>query len=86
MKTDLERIRQLQAEKERFQGEIDRIQDELFSIAPGGVFCNMCGETNPKHGFYPLMVMGAGRCSPVDCNKCRRSIKEYKELFGEEEE
>jgi len=41
-------------------------------INSAGLFCNMCGETHPEGGFYPLGIGGPGRVSPVDCNPCRR--------------
>ena len=39
------------------------------------MFCNTCGETEPKHGFYPLYIHIEARFSPVDCNCCRLEDK-----------
>lgn len=54
-----------------------------------GMFCDQCGETDPKHGFYPLQAMGfdgSGNSmgyTGFTCNKCARSPEEYEKMFGE---
>ena len=68
-KVDLEQMRKLD--------EIASIGLKIWStahraIGSQGMFCNMCGETDPEGGFFPLGIGGPGRVSPVDCNPCRR--------------
>jgi len=67
-KVDLEQMQKLD--------EIARLGLQIWSTArrgiDSGLFCNMCGETHPEGGFYPLVIGGPGRVSPVDCNPCRR--------------
>ena len=52
--------------------------------------CNQCGDTEPKHGFYPLwgMAFGEGiyQKSGLECNRCARTDEEYQEIFGEPKE
>ena len=68
-KVDLEQMRRLD--------EIADIGLRIWQAARRGIesqgmFCNVCGETHPEGGFYPLGIGGPGRVSPVDCNPCRR--------------
>ncbi len=57
---------------------------ELISEVTGRLFCDECGDTNPKHGFYPL---GHGpSISGLTCNRCRLSDEEYREKFKEKKE
>ena len=40
-------------------------------------YCNICGDTNPIHGFYPLLSS-----NDTTCNRCRLSDEEYESTFG----
>jgi hypothetical protein len=40
-----------------------------------GSFCDECGETKPKSGFYPLIACGPGSVSGLICNDCDREIR-----------
>ena len=52
--------------------------------------CRNCGDTQPKHGFYPLMGMAVGegiyQTSALLCNRCALDDKQYEETFGEPKE
>jgi hypothetical protein len=52
--------------------------------------CKNCGDTNPKHNFYPLWGMASGegiyQTSGLLCNRCARTDAEYEEIFGEPKE
>ncbi len=52
--------------------------------------CRICGDTTPKHGFYPLWGMAHGegiyQTSGLMCNRCARTDKDYEDLFGEPKE
>jgi hypothetical protein len=52
--------------------------------------CRICGDTEPKHGFYPLWGMAVGKgiyqSSGLTCNRCNLSDEKYEEYFGEPKE
>ena len=41
------------------------------------LYCNKCGDTNPNHGFYPLLSSFG-----ITCNRCRLSDEEYENIFN----
>lgn len=56
-----------------------------------GTHCKQCGDTSPKHGFYPLRsycYLGSDsvETSDVICNRCALSDDAYLETFGEYKE
>ena len=52
--------------------------------------CNVCGDTTPKHGFYPLwgMTIGEGfyQTSGYTCNRCNYNNEDYERIFKEPKE
>lgn len=44
----------------------------------GVVFCQDCGETEPKGGFYPVSIDGPTSLSPYLCNACERGAREQR--------
>jgi len=57
----------------------------------GITHCRRCGDTQPKHSFYPLHGMSYGPNGPdytsdLECNRCRLTDEQYLEYFGEEKE
>ncbi len=52
-----------------------------FLSALPAMFCDRCGETEPKHGFYPLWHYPS--VSGLTCNKCYLTDEEYLKWFGE---
>lgn len=52
--------------------------------------CKKCGDTAPKHGFYPLFSFSCGpdiiETSSLICNRCAISDEEYEKTFGEKKE
>jgi len=60
------------------------------SCLDGLMFCKVCGDTNPKNGFYPLFssVIGGGiiNLSSATCNRCCLTDEEYEKRFGEPKE
>lgn len=54
------------------------------------VHCKICGDTTPKHGFYPMMSntfgVGVFETSSYTCNRCGRSDYDYEKMFGEHKE
>lgn len=65
-----------------------RQRDELNKIIYGTPdHCRQCGDTKPKHGFYPLWgkTIGEGHymTSGYLCNKCALTDEVYEETFGE---
>jgi len=52
--------------------------------------CRICGDTDPKHGFYPLWGMAIGKdiyqTSGFMCNECALTDEEYLKTFGEPKE
>lgn len=65
----------------------EAIEIELASHPP---HCDRCGDTKPKHGFYPLFSMASGpgiyQTSSISCNRCNYSDKQYEEIFNEPKE
>jgi len=66
----------------------DKIDDEISSY--NFHHCKYCGDTKPKHGFYPLLGIISGNIinetSGLTCNRCVMTDKEYEETFGEPKE
>lgn len=66
--------------------ELDK-EIELFTKIP---HCRVCGDTKPKHNFYPLFSMAIGKgiyqTSSMICNRCAISNKDYIKYFGEPKE
>lgn len=61
--------------------KVQKAKDILFEMT-GVMFCDVCGETNPKHGFFPLFHSPS--VSGVTCNRCYWNDEKYKEYFGED--
>lgn len=38
-------------------------------------FCQVCGETDPKDGFYPLFMGTLDSISMLMCNKCENEAR-----------
>ena len=78
---DIEKLQALLVEKKR-------IENEISSFNPN--HCRDCGDTRPKHGFYPLWGMAVGediyQSSGFICNRCALTDKEYQERFNESKE
>ena len=55
------------------------IDTKIGSVNPN--HCRVCGDTEPKHGFYPLWGMAVGpdiqQTSGLLCNGCGRTDEEY---------
>ena len=60
--------------------EAKELIDNLFGV----MFCDRCGDTQPKHGFFPLFHSPS--VSGVTCNRCWHSDRDYKRIFGEQKE
>jgi hypothetical protein len=56
----------------------------------GLMFCKVCGDTRPKHGFYPLFssAYGSGiiNLSSITCTRCAYTDENYEKAFGEPKE
>ncbi len=63
---------------------IEKVKEakELISELSGVLFCDECGDKNPKHGFFPLFHSPS--VSGVTCNRCYLSDDQYRERFKEE--
>lgn len=52
--------------------------------------CKLCGDTSPKHGFYPLLSttigLGEHHISSLTCNRCALSDEQYEQIFKEPKE
>lgn len=94
MKVDFKKLNRLKKKHEDLQKKAHEAffeYNRLITEYGGkyGMFCDDCGETDPKHGFYPLQAMGFNADGTsmghtgLHCNKCRRDPKEYEEMFGE---
>lgn len=68
--------------------EIERLNIKLKSYPY--MHCRICGDTKPKHGFYPMYAMSIGdgiyQTSSVTCNRCSYSDDTYRNIFNEEKE
>jgi hypothetical protein len=68
--------------------QMDQIQGKIQSF--GLEHCQKCGDTKPKHGFYPLLggCYGPGiyQTSPMLCNRCGRTDDDYFKMFKEPKE
>ena len=66
----------------------ESIDNKIYSYNLG--HCRECGDTKPKHGFYPLYGMAVGpgiyQTSSLICNRCRLTDQEYLDRFGEHKE
>lgn len=69
--------------------KVREVMNHNISTVPN-MHCKECGDTNPKHGFYPTLssfvANGVYETSMFTCNRCALSDKEYEELFGEPKE
>ncbi len=70
---------------------LKKSQDITLSISKYNQnHCKFCGDTKPKHGFYPLLAytvaVGVYQTSGLCCNRCRYSDEEYLRIFGESKE
>ena len=78
---NVKKLQELLKEKERIENEINSYPT---------VHCHVCGDTKPKHGFYPLMgkTVGNGifQTSMFICNRCALTDEQYQEKFGETKE
>ncbi len=63
--------------------DVNKVREEKDSISKISeiMFCDICGDTKPKHGFYPLYHYPS--VSGITCNRCRLSDEEYISFFGE---
>ncbi len=61
------------------------INNKINSVNPN--HCCICGDTEPKHGFYPLWGMAVGpgiqQTSGLLCNGCEHTDEEYLKTFKE---
>ncbi len=52
--------------------------------------CKICGDTTPKHNFYPLfssiIIEGHFETSSLMCNRCAMSDEDYLRTFKEPKE
>lgn len=66
----------------------EELEEKINSFDPN--HCNCCGDTKPKHNFYPLLGMAIGngiyQTSDLMCNRCARTDEDYEEIFGEPKE
>lgn len=75
-----------------YKNKIIEIQNEIAKVPP---HCQRCGDTQPKHGFYPLFIGGnlivdnqfqCRTTSDLLCNRCALNDENYLKTFGEEKE
>ena len=74
--------------------QVDEIFKELKKMhgdnADPDMHCQICGDTQPRHGFYPMygaaIGFGIRRTSGMWCNRCRLSDEDYERMFGEKKE
>lgn len=95
MKANLKKLDRMKSKywsaEDKAEGLCRRYLKQVMSYNDG-IFCQICGETDPEHGFYPLDTYGMdirGRShqhSSVQCNKCARTPEDYEEMFGEKNE
>lgn len=75
-------------EQEQLIKQLEEIDRKLSAININ--HCRECGDTEPKHGFYPLLGHATGegiyQRSGLLCNRCARTDSEYKKTFGEPKE
>jgi len=68
----------------------EELQDEYYKINFDSSHCKVCGDTKPKHNFYPLMggTFGHGvyTTSGLMCNRCARTDEDYLKIFKEPKE
>lgn len=66
----------------------ETMEHNISTINP--MHCQVCGDTQPKHGFYPLWGMAVGegihQTSGLLCNRCALTDEEYMERFNEPKE
>lgn len=66
----------------------ETMEHNISTVNP--MHCRDCGDTKPKHGFYPLLGMAIGegiyQTSGLICNRCALTDEEYLERFGEPKE
>lgn len=92
MKVDVKKLDKLKKRWEKLNKEAQQaFYDYTAELKKwnDGWFCDICGETDPKHGFYPLQSMGYDADgnslghSGFTCNRCGRTPEQYEEMFGE---
>lgn len=75
-------------ELQRLLQQKEALYDIINKYPP--MHCKICGDTQPKHGFYPLLGMTVGpnfyQTSAFLCNRCGRTDENYLETFGEPKE
>ena len=79
---DIKKLQSLLAEKKRIENKISSFNSN---------HCRECGDTKPKHSFYPLWGIAVGmdlvpQTSGYICNRCRLTDEEYQERFNEPKE
>lgn len=66
----------------------ETMEHNISTVNP--MHCHQCGDTKPKHGFYPLFGTAVGegiyQTSRLLCNRCALTDEEYEERFGEPKE
>lgn len=79
MKNNNKRFVPIKELQELYKQQRD-ITDKINLYNPN--HCKICGDTQPKHGFYPLFCrIGLFETSSMTCNKCARTKDEYEKLF-----
>jgi len=66
-KLDLGSLRLIQEAAKVHQEQAVKL---LSHIARLGTFCEICGETDPEGGFYPMQFGGTGSLSGYRCTPC----------------
>jgi hypothetical protein len=77
---NLKIVKELMRFKESFNKEIDA---EIHSVPE--FHCKMCGDTNPKQGFVPMLSScnAVYETSMFTCNRCGMSDEHYERAFKE---
>lgn len=52
------------------------IEELKKAKAVNGMFCQYCGETDPKNGFYPMTCGCSDSVSSLLCNDCDKKLRE----------
>ena len=76
------------AEVVRLMKVIEEAKSQILSF--NSWHCKKCGDTAPKHGYYPLFggISGIGfyETSSLTCNRCALTDSDYIATFGEPKE
>lgn len=82
---DLEKLRKLMDARDI----VNKMIDDKIGEYPT-MHCKICGDTNPKQGFSPILSGCAGttprETSFVICNRCSHTDEEYEKFFKESKE